>query len=79
MCHFLWRLLNNSLYLGQRARDYQMDIEHVPLGDPCLVPGHCLCLGHTFDPAFCPAYTPHKPVTVTTNSYTHCSGYMNWW
>ena len=74
MCHFLWRLLNNSLYLGQRARDYQMEIKHVPLGDHCLVPGHCLYLGHTFNPAFHPTCTPHKPVTViiTTNSYTHC-------
>ena len=72
MCHFLWRLLNNSLYLGQRARDYQRDIKHVPLGDPCLVPGNCLYLGHTFNPAFHPTFSPHKPVTVTSNSYEHC-------
>ena len=44
MCNFLWRLINNSLYLGRRARDYQRDIKqcHVPLGDPHLVPGHDL-------------------------------------
>ena len=71
MCHFLWRLLNNSLYLGQRARDYQRDIKHVPLGDPWLVPGHCLYLGPTFNLAFHPTFSAHKPITVTTNSYTH--------
>ena len=58
MCHFLWRLLNNSLYLGQRARDYQRDIKHVPLGGPCLVHGNCLYLGHTFNPAFHPHSLP---------------------
>ena len=72
MCHFLWRLLNNSLYSGQRARDYQQNIKHVPLGDPCLVPGNCLYLGHSFNPGFHPTFSPHKPVTVTSNSYAHC-------
>ena len=74
LCNFLWRLLNNSLYLGQRARDCQRGIEHVPLGGPCLVPGHCLYLCHTVNPTFRPIFSAHncKPVTITTNSYAHC-------
>ena len=48
MCIFLWRLLTNSLYLN------------MSLWGTRLVPSLCLCLGHTFNPAFHPTFSAHK-------------------
>ena len=50
----LSKLINKGLYIGQPARDYQLNKKHVKPNAPELMPGLCVYTAHQFEPNFIP-------------------------
>ena len=65
----LWRLLNNSLFVGNVARQYQTRVKKVPMFSDILVPSHCIYSNHTFSAPYTP--TNPKPTYNVIASYDH--------
>ena len=65
----LWRLLNNSLFVGNVARQYQTRVKKVPMLSDILVPSHCIYSNHTFSAPYTP--TNPKPTYNVIASYDH--------
>ena len=66
----LWKLMNNSLWIGEVGRKYQLDIKKVPEGDPRALAGTCIYSGHAFDPQYRALDRKTDPMVVPA-TYDH--------
>jgi hypothetical protein len=66
----LWKLMNNSLYVGIAAIDYQTNIKHVPIGSHKRQAPLCIYSAHAFDQQYRPRTRPWAPANVVP-TYEH--------
>ena len=62
------KLINNALYMGITAHDYQVHKKGVPLNADILVSPVCIYSNHTFSPHFIPRH--HTPNPIIPSTYT---------
>ena len=69
----LWKLMNNSLYVGVAAIEYQTNIKHVPIGSHKRQAPLCIYRysAHVFDQQYRPRTRPWAPANVVEVT-NHC-------
>jgi hypothetical protein len=66
----LWKIMNNSLYIGEIGRNYQLNIKNIPPNDPRALAGHCIYSGHAFDPQYRAIHRTTDPLLIPA-TYAH--------
>ena len=66
----LWKIMNDSLYIGDTGRNYQLNIKKVPPNDPRALAGNCIYSGHTFDPQYRAIHRFTNPLPIPA-TYAH--------
>jgi hypothetical protein len=62
--------MNNSLYIGEVGRRYQLDIKKIPADDPRALAGTCIYSGHQFDNQYRALVRKTDPMVVPA-TYNH--------
>jgi hypothetical protein len=65
----LWKLMNNSLYVGNVAYAYQTSKKKVPIGSDKLVSRTCIFYAHQYNAQYRPMF--HKPQGLVVPTYQH--------
>ena len=63
----MYKIMNNGLYLGKVAHEYQRQKKGVGIGSPILVPSHCIYTAHVYDSSYIPS--KHKPTGIHDLTY----------
>jgi hypothetical protein len=66
----LWKIMIESLYIGDVGRNYQLNIKKVPPNDPRALAGSCIYSGHAFNPHYRAIHRTTNPLLVPA-TYAH--------